>query len=119
MSDVAVTFEFLLRGHIEGKKGAFPKNGLHLLLESIHAAWNEKKTATLILLDVTGAFDNVIQPCFLYNLCKRKIDDPMLQWINGFLQDRTTTLKLVDFTLSQLSVNKSLLYLVLFMRLPF
>lgn len=29
----------------------------------------------------------------------------MLQWISSFLQDRTTILKLVDFTSSQLSVN--------------
>ncbi len=29
----------------------------------------------------------------------------MLYWISSFVQDHTTTLKLVDFTLSQLSVN--------------
>ncbi len=87
------------------RKGASPEYKLHLLLESVHAAWNEKETATLPFLDVTGAFDNVSQPRFLDNLCKRKIGSPMLQWISSFLQDCTTTLKLADFTLSQLSVN--------------
>ncbi len=81
-----------------GKKGASPENALHLLLDSVHAFWNEKKTATLLLLDVTGVFDNVSQPCFLHNLHKRKISGRMLKWISSFLQDRTTTLKLVDFT---------------------
>ena len=41
------------------KKGASLEHTLHLLLESVHAAWNEKETATLLFLDVTDAFDNV------------------------------------------------------------
>ncbi len=44
---------------MEGKKAASPEHALHLLLESVHAAWNEKETAILLLLDVIDAFDNV------------------------------------------------------------
>ena len=98
LSREAETFELLPRGNMGGRKGASPENALHLLLESVNGFWNEKKTATLLLLNVTGAFDNVSQPRFLHNLCKRKIGGPMLKWISSFLQDRTTTLKLVDFT---------------------
>ncbi len=90
---------------MEGKKGALPEHALHLLLESVHAAWNEKETATLHLLDVIGVFDNVSQPRLLHNLRKREIGGLILKWISSFLQDRTTTLKLVDFTSSQLLVN--------------
>ncbi len=62
-----------------GKKSASPEHALHLLLESVHTAWNEKETTTLFLLDVIGAFDNVSQPRLLYNLCKRKIGGLILQ----------------------------------------
>lgn len=105
LSWAAETFELLPRGHMGGRKGVSPEHALHLLLESIQAAWNKKETATLLLLEVTGAFDNVSQPRLLHNLRKRKMGGPMLQWISSFLQDRTTTLKLVDFASSQLSVN--------------
>ena len=64
-----------------------------------------KNRATLLLLDVTGIFDNVSQLLLLHNLCKTKIGGPILKWISSFLQDRIITLKLVDFTSSQLSVN--------------
>ncbi len=63
---------------MEGRKGASTEHALYLLLESVHAAWIEKETATLLLLDVTGAFDNVSQPRLLHNLRKRKISGPML-----------------------------------------
>ena len=104
----AEIFELLPRGYMGGNKSTSPEHALHLLLESVYAAWNEKDTATLLLLNVNGAFDNISSLRLLHNLCKRKIGGPILQWISSFLQDRSTTLKLVDFTSSQLSVNNSI-----------
>ncbi len=105
LSWAAETFELLPRGYLGGKKSASPEYALHRLLESVHAAWNEKGTATPLLLVITGVFDNVSQLYLLHNFRKKKIDGSMLQWISSFLQDRNTTLKLVDFTSSQLSVK--------------
>ena len=79
LSWAAETFELLPRGYIGVKKSASAKHALLLLLESVHPGWNKKKTATLLLLDVTGAFDNALQPRVLHNFCKKKIGDPMLQ----------------------------------------
>ena len=105
---VAETFELLPRGYICEKKGELPKHTLHPFLESLYAAWNERETATLLLLDVLSVFDNVSQAHLPNNLRKKKIDGPMLKSISSFLQDRTTTLMLVDVTSSQLSVNVSI-----------
>lgn len=79
LSWAAETFELLPKGHMGGRKGTSPEHALHLLLELIHAAWNKKEVATLLLLDVTGAFDNVSQTLLLHNLHKRKIGGPMLR----------------------------------------
>ena len=43
--------------------------------------------ASLLLLDVSGAFDNVSHQRLLYNLRKRKIDDKMVRWIASLLED--------------------------------
>ena len=91
--------------NIRGWKWASPEHASNILLTSIHTSWNEKETATLLLLDVTGVFDNVSQTRLFHYLRKKKIGGLMLQWISSFLQDRTNTLKLLNFTSSQLSVN--------------
>ena len=84
LSWAAETFELLPRGHLGGRKGTSPEHAIHMLLESIRAAWDKNEIATLLLLDVTGAFDNVSQVRLLHNLRKQKIGGPMLQWISSF-----------------------------------
>jgi ribonuclease HI len=71
---------------------------MHLLLQRIYQAWSEDKVATLLLLDVSGAYDNVSPERLLHNLRKRSIDRRIIAWIASFLYDRTTTLKLLEFT---------------------
>ncbi len=48
LSWAAEKFELLPRGHIGGRKSESLEYALHLLLESVLAAWNEKETATLL-----------------------------------------------------------------------
>ena len=54
--------------------------------------------ASLLLLDVSGAFDNVSRPRLLHNLRKRRINTTLVRWIGSFLSDRSTTLKLQEYT---------------------
>jgi hypothetical protein len=54
--------------------------------------------ASLLLLDVSGAFDNVSRPRLLHNLRKRCVDLTLVRWIDSFLRDRSTTLKLKEYT---------------------
>ena len=54
--------------------------------------------AKLLLLDVSGAFENVSRPRLLHNLRKRRIDPTLVRWIESFLSDRSTTLKLQEYT---------------------
>ncbi|KAJ5472152.1 hypothetical protein N7539_008721 [Penicillium diatomitis] len=84
--------------HAGGRKLTSTEHAMHLLLQRIHQAWSEGKVATLPLLDVSGAYDNVSPERLLYNLRKRGIDRRIIAWIASFLGDRTTTLKLLEFT---------------------
>jgi len=68
-----------------------------LLLETIHAAWLRGEVATVLLLDITGAFDNVSHTRLLHNLKKRRIGGNMANWILSFLSDRSTIISLPEF----------------------
>ena len=53
--------------------------------------------ASLLLLDVSGAFDNVSHARLLHNLRKRRIDERTVRWIASFLTDRSTVISFDTF----------------------
>lgn len=69
---------------------------LELLTEQIHTVWakDEKLVASLLSLDISGAFDNVSHERLLHNLRLAGIPIWMVQYISSFLSDRTTYLTL-------------------------
>jgi retron-type reverse transcriptase len=72
-----------------------------------HAVWgtNRPRVASLLSLDVKGAFDNVSHKRLLHNLGKRKIPSTLVRWIAEFLKDRTTEIRLADYTLLSSKIN--------------
>jgi Reverse transcriptase (RNA-dependent DNA polymerase) len=90
-------YNLLLQMHIKGRKMRSTEHAIHMLLEEIHKAWKYKQVASLLLLDVSGAFDNVSHPRLLHNLRKRKIDIKMVKWVGSFLSNRTITLALPEY----------------------
>ena len=95
---LADTRHLLPSRHTGGRKLASTDHAIHLFLQRTHEAWADGKVASLLLLDVSGAFDNVSRPRLLHNLRKRRIDQRLVQWIDSFLSDRSTTLKLQEYT---------------------
>ena len=47
-------------------------------------------------MDISGAFDHVSWPRLLHNLRKRRIPLVYIRWIESFLNNRTTTIKLFE-----------------------
>ena len=86
------THNLLPEYHIGGRKSRSTEHAIHHILETIHEAWGEGKVASLLLLDVSGAYDNVSHQRLLHNLRKRRLDTSMVELIKSFLTDRTTTL---------------------------
>lgn len=52
--------------------------------------------ASVLFLDVSGAFDHVSHARLLHNLQKRRIDHDTVGWIASFLGNRTTTIRMGD-----------------------
>ena len=70
---------------------------LDLLTEQIHTIWNcgNQWVASMLCLDVTGAFDHVSHPQLLHILRQYGIPTWIVNWVESFLQDRQSTLQIV------------------------
>ena len=90
------THDLLPRSHLGGRRGTSTEHACHALLEQVHAAWRNGGVASLLCLDVQGAFDNVSHKRLLHCLRKRKIGGAMLAWCESFLSDRHTYIQLGD-----------------------
>lgn len=86
-------YQLLPTHHIGGRKGKSTDTAIHTMLGHIYKAWDKNQAASVLLLDVSGAYDYVSHPRLLHNLRKRRIDTQIVNWISSFLQSRTTTLK--------------------------
>lgn len=93
------TFDLIPRDHIGGRKMTGVESAVHLLTERIHAAFRSNTpVASLLMLDVLGAFDNVSHHRLLHNLRKRRIPPEVVRWIEGFLSERITTIRMPEYT---------------------
>jgi retron-type reverse transcriptase len=76
-----------------GRKNKSTKIALELLIEKIRIIWTSKKhVATLLSIDILGAFDIVNHIRLLEILRKKGLPPWIVQWIRAFLKNRSTTL---------------------------
>lgn len=94
ISYVTKAYQLLPSTHIRGRKGRSVDHVLHTIVRKIYEAWNlpEPQVASLLLLDVLRAFDNVSHTRLLHNLRKRRIDERTVRQITSFLADRSTVI---------------------------
>lgn len=102
---LADTYQLLPRRHTGGRKLASTEHAIHLLLQRIHQAWAEDKVATLLLLDVSGAYDNVSHKRLLHNLRKRRVSSRIVRWVESFLSGRSTSIKLQEYTAPSVAIE--------------
>lgn len=70
---------------------------LVLLLGLIRVAWEEPgAVATVLSLDISGAFDRVIRERLIHVLRSRKTPRSICRWVNSFMLKRWTTLAFDD-----------------------
>ncbi|KAK4071132.1 hypothetical protein Purlil1_13494 [Purpureocillium lilacinum] len=99
LSYIAETYQLLPATHMGGRKLRSTEHALHYIIDSIYDAWNKGggMVASLLLLDVSGAFDNISHRRLLHNLRKRRVDEKMVRWIASFLGERQTELSVDGF----------------------
>lgn len=94
LNNLAETHELLPAQQMGARKRRSTKTALKLLVETIHTAWycNKKNVASLLFLDVAGAFDHVSHPRLLHNLRSKGIPEYIVQWTQSFLTDRSISM---------------------------
>jgi ribonuclease HI len=95
----------LPKQHYGGRTKTEAEHAIHAITERTYEAWQKKEVASLLLLDVTGAFDNVSHERLIHNLRKRRIDKKTTEWIQTFLQNRTTTISFDGYTTETMEVD--------------
>jgi hypothetical protein len=105
LSYVAETHGLLPSTHMGGRKGRSTEHAIHHhIIDKIYEAWSRGR-ASLLLLDVSGAFDTVSHQRLLHNLRKRKIDEKTVLWIASLLEDRYTRTSVDGIKTKQIKVR--------------
>lgn len=95
----------------EEQMGARPKrstiSAVELLTEQIHTIWgkNKKQVASLLSLDISGAFDNVSHERLIHNLRQKGIPRWISRYVGSFLKGRTTSIVLGTYRGDQIPTN--------------
>jgi hypothetical protein len=64
------------------------------LLHDVEQALNQGKTASLLTLDIKGAFDGVLPGRLVYQLRAQGWPDNLVQWVASFVTGRTVQIRL-------------------------
>ena len=98
ISYLCESFNLLPKNHFGGRPGRTTEDAMLTLSESIHQAWKKGEVFSAILMDVSGAFNNVHHERLIHNMRKRKIPIQITNWISSFLSDRTTRMRFNGIT---------------------
>lgn len=96
LSNLAELHKLLPKYQMGARKGRDTIAALELIVEQTHTIWNSghKHIASLLSLDMAGAFDNASHPRLLHILQRLGIPQWIIQWTASFLTDRKSTLTL-------------------------
>jgi ribonuclease HI len=94
--------------HFGGRLGRTTMDAMHLLTYRIKGAWRKGQVASVLFLDIEGAFPNAVPPILIHNLRKRRIPSKLIDFTIGLLNDRVTTLKFDDFASDPFPVDNGI-----------
>jgi hypothetical protein len=66
-------YRLLPNTHLGGRKAISTDHALQLIIQRVKEAWGRKRLVSMLLLDVSGAYDNVSHERLLYNMKKRRL----------------------------------------------
>lgn len=71
--------------HLGGRKGIFMDHAIQIILDWIQRAWgNGRAVVSMLLLDVSGAYDNAYHARLIHNMRKRRLGY-FAPWVIVFL----------------------------------
>jgi ribonuclease HI len=89
-------YGLLPKGHLGGRKGVSIDHAIQLILDEVHRAWGHGHKASMLLLDISRAFDNVSHQRLIHNIQTMRLGW-IASWLQSFLSNRHTRLQLPGF----------------------
>ncbi len=118
INNFAKTHKLLFETQMNERRRRACETTLKLFTEQIHIVWNMSKNKMTILLslNVIDAYDHVSKEKLIHNLRKRRISNWIIVWIDNFMQNRCTTLKMSEQStfMNQIKVDISQNFFVSF-----
>ena len=94
--------------HFGGWPGWFTTDTLHLLVDTVKAAWQCKQVVAALFLDINGAFPNAVTEQLLYNLQVCHILEVYVTFIKNMLTGRCNRLKFNDYVSDWFELNNGI-----------
>jgi hypothetical protein len=96
INNFAKTHKLLFETQMSERRKRTCETALKLFTKQIHIVWNmnKNKMTTLLNLNVIDAYDHVSKERLIHSLRKRHISNWIIIWIDNFIQNRYTTLKI-------------------------
>lgn len=98
VTHILETHQLLPANHFGGRPGRSTTDSVHLLEVTIKDAWRTGRVASVLFLDIEGAFPNAVTDRLIHNMKKRRLPDELVSFTERMLTDRRTQLKFDDFT---------------------
>ena len=92
LQDLAERYNLLPETQMGARKNRSTETALDLLLSQIRATWSAEGIATVLSMDISGAFDHVVRDRMIHILRGKGVPASIVGWVQSFMSDRRTTL---------------------------
>ena len=76
--------------HFGGRPARTTNDAVHYLVYKIKDAWRKKQVASVLFLDIEGAFPNAVNGKLIANLTRRKVPTTIVKFVDNMLKGRST-----------------------------
>jgi hypothetical protein len=92
LADAAEAKQLLPKGQMGNRRGRSTELAIRVVTEAVFTAWGHGAVASLLQLDIKGAFDTVNHTRLLHILAEKGYPIWFVRWISSFLEDRSVRL---------------------------
>lgn len=108
ISSITEIYYFLPNTYFRGRRNISIEYVVHFLIEKIYTAWDQGEETSVLILDSTGAFNNISQPRLIHNLWKKQLDPQIISWIVSFTQNHSTIIKTNECLSNSVHISKGI-----------
>ena len=99
------TYNLLSITHMKVKKTMSIEHALHYIIEKVQTTWNENMMISIMLLNIIKVFNFMSHSRWLHNFKIKQIDKRLIRWIEYFLNEKITRLKINEHITNKINIK--------------